>query len=375
MYVFIFLMLLIFTLISFVRKKHDFLYKILMISLTLLLCLRYGQGSDYFAYDYFYRAFSTFDGAIKNYYELNCEIGFRLLCSLFGELHLNFTAFIFCVSLFQMAMLHRFLSKFSENRIFSLLLFFPTFYLTYYFSGMRQGITLSLFIGILYGFIEKKQWKRYIIGCLLISTIHTAAIVLIVVPLVLKFKLKSIMVLNLISLVVGIVLATGLLNEFLAKIPVIGSKMLPYLENSISIFALLERVVSYTVIGILYLNSSASERAVRLMKIYSFGMVIYLAFLPFSLISSRAIIYFKILEVIIVPLLIEKKNSFRIIAITFFVLLSSFMTFKNLNSYVEQGSYYANINAFNYPYISVFEKDEIWDYRSYSPYLGMQVGS
>ena len=371
MYIFIFLMLLVFTLISFVRDKHNFMYKVLMISLTLLLCLRYGQGSDYFAYDYFYRAFSTFDGAIKNYYDLNCEIGFRLICAFFGELHFNFTGFIFCTSLFQMLMLHRFVSKFSENRIFSLLLFFPTFYLTYYFSGIRQGLTIALFIGILYEFIEKEQWKKYVIGCILISTVHTAALVLIIVPLVLKLRLRTITVFNFFALIVGVVLATGLLNEFLSGIPVIGSKMLPYLETSISIFALLERVVSYTVIGILYLNSSRSERAQKLMKIYSFGIVIYLAFLPFSLISSRVIVYFKVFEVVIVPLLIEKGNKFRTVAITFFVLLSTFMVFKNLNSYVEQGSYYSGVNAFNYPYISVFEKEDIWDYREYSPYLDL----
>lgn len=373
MYYIVFIELFVFTLISFFYDKKDFLYKILMISLTLLLCFRYGQGSDYFSYEYCYSTMTTFENAINNSSKINSEIGFRLICALFYELQFSFTEFVFCLSLFDMVLLHRFISKYSKNRVFSLLLFFPTFYLTYYFSGIRQGLTIALFIGVLYELIEKKQWMKYIIGCVLISTIHTAALVLIIVPFILEFKLEIIGAIKYPAFIVGIVLATGCLNGLLARIPVIGSKMMPYLDSSISILALLERIVSYTMILILYHHSSRkrSKRVQNFMKIYSVGIIIYLVFLPFSLISSRVIVYFKVLEVVIVPLLCDKANKFKTVAITFFVLLSVLMFFKNLNSYAEQGSYHPNINAFNYPYISVFEKEEIWNYRDYSPYFDL----
>ncbi len=363
MYIAILAVLLIFTLISFKTKKHKIIYILSMAGLSLLLCFRYGQGPDYFNYNYFYKAFSSFNAAIHNYSGINCEIGFRLLCAFFRSLRLDYTAFIFFISAFQMLMLHRFLTKFSCNKLFSLLLFFPTFYLTYFFSGIRQGITLALFLGFMLAYIEQGKWKKYIVGCLLLSTIHTVALVLLIVPFVLKLSIKTIYIFNIAAFAVGCFLATGWANNIIALIPVIGEKMQPYLENSVSILALGERVISFVLIMVLYSYAEKNDRLNKFMKIYTTGVGLYLLFFPFSLISSRLIIYFKVLEVILIPMLTVKPSRFRRLIVLFFIVLSLLMAVKNLNSYVSQSGYDTALNGFTYPYISVFNKEKIYEYQ------------
>ncbi len=375
MYIAILCILLVFTLISFKTKKHKLMYSLSMLALTVLLCFRYGQGTDYFGYEYFYNIFSTFDGAIHNYPAVNCEIGYRFICAFFGTLGFDFSAFVFFVSVFQMLMLNRFLKRFSPNKIFSLLLFFPTFYLTYYFSSMRQGLTLALFIGFLIPCIEKARWKRYIVGCLLLSLIHTAALILLVIPIVLKLSLRRVYLISLVGLFFGCILATGVANGLLGAIPVVGSKMLPYLNGTVSIFGTLERLISLAMIAILYETSSKDERITKYMKIYVMGVAIYLFFISFSLISARVIIYFKIFEVILVPLLIAKPSRYRKLIAIFFVVLTVVMSLKNFDAYIDEGGYKEELNAFTYPYVSVFEKEKLDEYRkTYTDMYGQTNG-
>ena len=40
------------------------------------------------------------------------------------------------------------------------------------------------------------------------------------------------------------------------------------------------------------------------------------------------------------------------------------MTIKNISSYIDQGKYKDFVSVFNYPYITIFNKDRIWEYRN-----------
>ena len=128
-------------------------YTVLMVVMTAVLSLRYGQGTDYFNYSDLYDMYSSFELAIKNPYNHYMEFLFRLICALFNTLGFSFCGFVAVVSLFNMFCLNRFLKEYSKNPIFSLLLFYPTFYLTYFFSIIRQAIVLSVFLVVILYFI------------------------------------------------------------------------------------------------------------------------------------------------------------------------------------------------------------------------------
>ena len=105
-----------------------------MVGMWLILCIRYGQGSDYFSYHDLFEKFSDFNVALYNPNDEHGEIGFRLLCAIFP---FRYQWFIIAVSTFEMWMLHRFIKYYSKNPLLTLFLFYPTYYLTYYFSIIR----------------------------------------------------------------------------------------------------------------------------------------------------------------------------------------------------------------------------------------------
>ena len=343
-----------------------------MILLWVVLCLRYGQGSDYFSYEYLFLRYSDLNIALNNPYNEHGEIGFRLLCAIFPW---SYKWFIVIISTFEMWMLHLFIKRYSSNPILTLLLFYPTYYLTYYFSIIRQGIVIAAFIGFLLKWIEEKKWIRYYVISAILITIHTSAIALFIIPFVKKIKIEDILTIDCICAVVGILLSTSYGIRFLNRIPRISS----YVDSDVSLMALLERVAMFCIILLLFYYRKKymhNEKIAWLLKTYGVGIAIYMIFLAFPLISSRFMALFKVLEVVIIPKLLDGRSKYRQLLATFLVAFSVFMTCKNLDSYLDQGAYKDNVTFYTYPYITIFEEEEIWDYREesiYQPYINGQL--
>ena len=56
-----------------------------------------------------------------------------------------------------------------------------------------------------------------------------------------------------------------------------------------------------------------------------------------------------------------KKSRGRIFTIV--VLFTTFMFFKNMDSYIWQSNYYSDVTVFNFPYITIFNENDMWKYR------------
>ena len=346
------------------KKYEKPIYAVLMIGMWLILCLRYGQGSDYFSYHDLFEKFSDFKIALYNPYNEHGEIGFRLLCAIFP---FKYQWFIVATSTLEMWMLHRFIKFYSKNPLLTLLLFYPTYYLTYYFSIIRQGIVIAIFIGALLKWIEEKKWIRYYIVATLLITIHSTAAVLLIIPFLKYIRLKDILIIDMLCAVVGLFLSTSFGIAILQRIP----QLAYYASADVSMFSLLERVLLFGILLLLYFYRQKyleDESATWWLKIYGVGVAIYLMFLAFPLISSRFMALFKVLEVIVLPVLLEGRSKYRQFIIAFLIVFTGFMTCKNLDSYLYQGSYHVDVKFYTYPYITIFDKDAIWEYRDYSQY-------
>ena len=152
----------------------------------------------------------------------------------------------------------------------------------------------------------------------------------------------------------------------------LGEKIYIYVETSPSWLSLMERLVSFSLVCVLFYSSAnkdISEGMTDFMKIYALGTVLYIALMPFAIISSRVVVYFKIFEIILLPALLVRKTKMRVIITAAVISIAVVMFYKNIHSYVLQGYYFDNINVWNYPYISVFNKDDIWNYRKISWYI------
>ena len=130
------------------RKYPEYekrLYPFCWLVLTALLCLRFGQGTDYVTYHAIYDTIpATVDlqhGYICGYYP---EIGWRLVSAAFKLLHIPFQGFAFVLGLADMALLHRFLEKYVPWKVAGLFLAYPVLYVVYMVSGLRQGLAIFL---------------------------------------------------------------------------------------------------------------------------------------------------------------------------------------------------------------------------------------
>ena len=59
-----------------------------------------------------------------------------------------------------------------------------------------------------------------------------------------------------------------------------------------------------------------------------------------------------------------KKTYVRNLFLILVVLVHSVLFFKNINSFIVQGEYNESVTALNFPYVSIFNQDELDDYKN-----------
>lgn len=371
-YFILFLTVLIMALISLKRDISDFTIAVIFVIIAAMLVLRYGQGTDYFAYNYLIERNTSLHDAITDTIDNHGETGFRVLAVLF---HGKAGLMIAMVSLYDMAMTARFLWKCCSNKAFTLLLFFPSVLLTYYFSAIRQGIVIATVLGLGITLIENKAWKRYILMCLVLSMIHMVALVLLIIPVLERVSLKMELTIFLpVSLALGIIISVPLTRQYLLLMPVIGKYIGLYpAGNGVGIGHILMRITTLVIIMLFYYSWKRETEPMEddpwWIKAYIIGQILYFALMPYMLIATRVYILFKVLELWFVPNMLLQNNRYKQIVATYFILLMTIVYMGNINSYIHEGDYKENINCINYPYVTVFNKDDIWKYRTPDQYF------
>ncbi len=359
------------------KRSDDNIYRILFLGLTVMLCLRYGQGTDYIGYQLHYQNCPSVLTSKYFMAESTFEKGYRFLMNFFKSMGCSFEVFVFILSVFMMYMLYRFLKKYSGDRCLALLLFFSTFYLTYYFSAIRQGLAMAIFIGIAVPLAIDKKWIKYILVSLIIAQIHRSAYILLVVPFMVRFKPRTLLILALLVLGYAIIFnATG----FHAKVLALFDRS-AYDTRQIGWAAMVRKGVELVMVLTLYKDGEQDMGPMNiLLKIYYIGVIVTMFFFNNDLILARLTIYFEVTGVVLLStainnvrlenMNIQKANeavAWSYILIV--VAISGFMTVKNLDSYITQGQYY-NENLIRYPYITIFEKDDLYSYRT-SDYVNL----
>ena len=264
---------------------------------------------------------------------------------------------VYKIRLFEMLLINRFISKRSLNGKISLLLLYPTYYLTYLFSGMREGLVLSLFLGIAVELLIKQKYVKYEFMCIALAGIHSAAIVLCVLPLIKVLSTKTMMFAIIAALLIGL---AGPLWVNRIRIGSISS----YTGTSaLSLSAILYRTISSGLILIAYHNANGEldDETLPLIKVYVTGLIIFCVFLRYPLLASRLSAVLCSVEVAVIPgLLCRGLIRQQRVVLLVVIALTMVMTGKNLGSYVTQGNYLQPIKWYNYPYISVFNKEELY---------------
>lgn len=373
---------------GFIKKQNNTLYKCIWLLLTIVLVIRYGQGTDYVEYEKMYKYILVTDSLYSNSLA-HGEYGWYLLMSLSKRIGMEFEGFIALIGIIMMVMIYKTINRYSNNPIFSLCLLYPTYYLTYFFSAMRQGLAMSLFIYYGLKFLEEKRYINYIFLVLCLSQIHTASLILLVIPICyVLLKLNKVIFVLLSCIITACLYSVGMFSHIMQQYST------SYSEIDISYLAIALRVIVFVIISFqhyiiwntisLSIINHKKQTEKFLYSIYIIGFLIFIALSPFATLSQRVTMPFKAIEFILIPLQIyiinELKNSRglgvsiltiklfnkkRIMALSLLLIIILNVEFvKNIYSYIDQGGYYKWVDFVDYPYITVFNKEDISIYTN-----------
>lgn len=357
---------LFFAFLSFLDRKLDkTLFHIEFIMMGVMLCFRYGQGTDYFGYEANYSLVpSTIDIQFLFHNNVHGEIGYTFLVEICKSMGLSFQWFVGIVSLTMMILTYKGIMLYGGKRTIAILMLFPTYYLTFYY-GVRQGFALAIVVGVILPAYIQKKYVKAICFLLLGATIHSSLLI-VLIPIV----INRVVEMNRRLLLIGATILGITVGCFLA----ITSMNHGYVLFSPSISAILLRIILFIAITRLYKFSSIEDEVnERIYSFYLVGFCIYIALCPMAFLSHRLTAYMKISECILVSRLLEDagmevvgEDGFSFMkrhVYTLILAICMIEGLKNINSYLYQGEYYSDIHFYNYPYVSVFNKEKIYEFR------------
>lgn len=380
LYLLIFLLLAAGALLEWFRpEKKEKIYWVCWISASACLCLRYGQGTDYVTMEAIYATIPTVidlsQGYICGFFP---ETGWRLISALFKVFHAPFWVFTFALGLTDMLLLHRFLKKYVPMRTAGLFLSYPVLYVVWMVSGLRQGLAMCLFLGILVPFYLEKKWMRFVIGVLFAASFHKVSYAWLVLPIAYYLPMQAMLGLTGLSVLGGLFLQVGAVEQFIvALVPAYHVEQF-LLEGTVSVFAVGERLLTFGVLTFLYFwcrkkYGQEDAQTELLLKAYMCGTCFYMLLCGSSYYASRYAVIFKVLECAVVLALVRRREVRDFVihgAALFFFALTLVMGYKNLNAMISEGGYAGQgIRVWNFPYVSVFNQDEIKEYRPYEQLL------
>ncbi|MGH2319403.1 EpsG family protein [Planococcus sp. SE5232] len=339
-----------------------FLFLTFAAILMVLGFFRYGIGIDYFSYEYLYHglAFSVMDEI--RYGSGTQEIGFRAVGAFLKSLGFTYQQYLMVFVAINIIYIAKLSNKYSKNPTLSLLLFFCFYYITWTFSGIRQGVVIAVGLYYLLKYIEKNKPVKLIVVSILLSTIHASAIVLIVFYFLSKidFKKNTLIILSLLSLVVS-VLPTGIVISKLTWLPFFD-RFIVYTDLSYSLnfldFATIGRIFFLILAFIFYdYYSQQGDMSRKIINLFILSIILYFCLQFSEATAARLAIYGKYLDIIIFAniLYLWREPINRLLYVYAILVLCNLYLFKETESQVKPAIQTDSIIA---PYVSILNKDD-----------------
>ncbi|WP_300201906.1 EpsG family protein [Bacteroides sp.] len=313
------------------EKEFHYCFYAFFLLLLVVSGLRYGIGMDYFAYN----------GLYQDSFELNDEIketGFRYLFYFFKNISVPFACMIFLFSYITMKYAFCFIRKYSPFVFLSVLIFYSVgqFYFNT-FNVIRQTLVAYVFLGVLVGWLEERNFKKYLLGVIFMSfCFHMSAIILL--PLYF-FVYKRIN--NYIRLLIIILLyfSSSLLIFLIYNSPY--SMYLTFEHNSAEV-ALTMYLVFIIAVIIAVFESFYSVKTVREKILFNLNyisiVIIMLVILfentPLVLFFSRISYFFTPVQIVLIPIIINHffQHKSKLIIISLLSILYTGLCIMSIHS-------------------------------------------
>lgn len=374
----IFLILIFYSIKEYSVKKVSIeAFYILYFIIGILLCLRQGQGTDYYNYYQIYKEIEYFSNQSFLLVVARPDPLYSMLNWVFIKIGLPYQLFVAFFSFTTMVIQWRFFRWICRGSCISLMVFYATIALPYDFNAMRQGLTLALVLGILFPLLLKRRFIKFYILCVLISLIHVSALICMLMPLIYKINLNKHTMAIIIVLCIAFVLSGAKLISHLPLPPIFLNRISYYTSSSSTqILAIINRVLLLIPLFLVPDSAYRKDKQLTLLKnIIFLGFIVYTLFSFQDFIASRENVYFRVFEGYFLSYItlhrILKRNAAKIFA--YYCIICCMLFTKEIASSMEQGRY-ENCNVFTYPYFSIFDDNkEIGFYRKDFGFVNEQL--
>ena len=195
------------------KKRSNILLGIIFISLFLICVLRSSSvGRDISGYELAYKM--TKDVSFSDFNYIYYENGYLLFMKICIALKMNFQCFLVVTYLIILFPIFIFIEKFSNDKIFSALIYICYIIFEFDLTGLRQAIAMSIALVAFVILIEKKKMYLfwYFLIILLAMTFHKSAIICFaILPLMLIKDIKWYSIIIFVATIISLVLRNVLL--------------------------------------------------------------------------------------------------------------------------------------------------------------------
>lgn len=336
--------------------------------LAFMLLFRFGQGTDYFNYLLLYKMLPNYGIDVAQYSRIHGEFIWLLWGNLFRIAGASYEIYLLSVSLLQLIGLHRFARIYDVRNVVTLLWVYPYLYLTYYYSGIREGVVIAVFLGFMLPLLEKAGWRNIVLYYLLVIVMmgcHGSAMVLLLLPIACRIRVHVLEVMSAIAWICGAVIGLPVIQDWILATD-FGAVDYYFGIGDFGVaptwLAIIERLVFLVVVVVCYRwLQQAGEDPYRLdiwYRCWLVSFVIYGVLCWHGYLAARFSAPIRYVEILLICGVLVKGRDVRKYAITAMVTVYTCgMLLSNLSAYCDQGLYNDTVTAWNYPYISIWNKD------------------
>ncbi|MDR1570233.1 MAG: EpsG family protein [Oscillospiraceae bacterium] len=378
---------------EWLQGPNKALYLLTAVGLFAFFSLRYGQGQDYLNYLSIYQTVKPLQ-MLPSFFEYSfnkIDIGFFYLVSLCRMLHIHFSLFIVILTGGSLLLVDRFIRKFSPLPMLSLTIFFAVYSITYMESGLRQLIALCMMLGWALPDWHQGRRVRSAVVILIAAAMHSSAILLLaILPVFFYHEQQASFNWNRprAYILMACAIAASVAINFIPLQPIFSltpwGPVLNYYyltTRNFNILALTNRALFALIVCALAFRARdrLSSREWFLFKLYLIGFFIYLLFMSIDLIASRTNVYFRIVELALLPALMYRNRDLGnklVPALAGLLAIVAFIYVKDIGAVMSFGQYFKS-SPLDYPYVTIINPAELMDARyipvKFEPYMNQSA--
>lgn len=287
--------------------KNNFFAFLSAVPLFIISAFRYNVGADYGSYKIY------FNTILSTWKTNNVEIGFNYLTIIINKVFNDYNWFIIITSFIFIFLVFKAIYQQSDNPTFSIFLFVATQYYFASFNGIRQMISIAIFIYSI-KYIKNRNLKKYLLWIISASFIHYSSIIFL--PLYFLYGVKIKPKIQIIILSTTVFFKTSIRYLFLHIIS--SSKYMKYIgsqydDTNVGVITIF---VELAVLILAWLFYSKNDRDDQ--KQYDFFCNLKMISVMFSLLDgvipliSRLKWGFGFTTIFLIPLIIKRIDNKKI---------------------------------------------------------------